>query len=587
MADFIYMMESRLTPEQLRVAGTIQEIARAHEMNVYLTGGAVRDIISGFSIRDLDFTVQGNVMKLQKDLQKAGAIIQGSDENVRILYALFPPNVRVEIASARAETYPRPGRPEVKFETINEDLRRRDFTINAMALSLNPGSRGLLMDPFNGVADIEAKQLRILQNYAFLEEPSRMLRAVRLMTRFHWTLEERTQARFDAAKENNYLEYLTNRTIGYELEQIAHEDDPLATIRAFEKEGWMKLLYPAWTSGKADVASLEHLQRTREQLTNIGVYSDPAAARMYFLTKKMSDSEVKGMQKLMPRQHFVELWRNIEDDAKELAKQLTAKEFAQPSAAWKLMMSSRPELIIFLDITSRQSAVTQRIKDFLTKWPTFRQKMPILKMTEMRIVPELPIYRQLLEEMFLMMLDGKLKTEAEIVKYLEPHSPPLPVVEAPARRGRAKKKTAKAPAKAAKPSAAPAAADAVQGQPAAAAAAPAPANGKAAKAQPPAKAQPAAKAAAGSAGQDSAKPVAKAPAKQAAAPAPPAKAAKTAPAKPAASKPAPAKAASKPASKPAPRKAAKPAPRPKPKARPAHKPGKPAKPPKKKATKKR
>ena len=452
MADYIYMMESRLSPAQLQVVEQVQEIARAYEMNVYLTGGAVRDIISGFPIRDLDFTVQGNVFKLQKDLQKIGAIIQGSDEDMRILYVLFPNHVRAEIASARSESYPKPGKPEVTFETINEDLRRRDFTVNAMALSLNPGSRGLLMDPFNGVADLEAKHLRILQNYAFLEEPSRMLRALRLMTRFHWTLEERTQARFDAAKENNYLEYISNRAIGYEIEQIAHEDDPVAVMKAFEKEGWMKILFAAWTTAKVDTAGLTALQKTRQQLTDIGVQSDPAAARMYFLTKKMGDKEVHAIQKLLPRQHFVEQWRNIEDDAKDLAKQLLSKEYASPSATWKLLMATRPELILFLDVTTRQSSVEQKIKSFLTKWPQYRQKMPLLKMAEMRITPELPVYQKLLDEMFFLMLDGKLKTEAEIVKFLEPHQPPLPVAPpTPTRRGRGKKKVAAKPAAASAP----------------------------------------------------------------------------------------------------------------------------------------
>ncbi|PYY15530.1 MAG: polynucleotide adenylyltransferase [Acidobacteria bacterium] len=450
MADYIYMMESRLSPAQLQVVGQVQEIARSHEMNVYLTGGAVRDIISGFAIRDLDFTVQGNVHKLRKDLEKIGAIIQGEDEGLRILYVLFPNHVRTEIASARSESYSKPGKPEVSFDTINEDLRRRDFTVNAMALSLNPGSRGLLMDPFNGVADLEAKHLRILQNYAFLDEPSRMLRALRLMTRFHWTLEERTQARFDAAKEGNYLENISSKAIGYEIEQIAHEDDPVAVMKAFEKEGWMKILFPAWTTAKVDTAGLTALQKTRQQLTDIGVQSDPAAARMYFLARKMSDKDVHAMQKLLPRHHFVEQWQKIEDDAKDLAKQLLSKEYAAPSATWKLLMSARPELILFIDITTRQSAVEQKIKSFLTKWPQYRQKMPLQKMAEMRITPELPVYQKLLDEMFLMMLDGKLKSEAEIVKYLEPHSPPLPVAPpTPTRRGRGKKKAAAAAAAAA------------------------------------------------------------------------------------------------------------------------------------------
>jgi hypothetical protein len=172
---------------------------------------------------------------------------------------------------------------------------------------------------------------------------------------------------------------------------------------------------------------------------------------MYFLTKKMSDKDIQGMQKLLPRHHFVEQWRNIEDDAKDLAKQLVSKEYAAPSATWKLLMATRPELILFLDVTTRQSAVEQKIKAFLTKWPQYRQKMPLQKMAEMRITPDLPVYQQLLEQMFFLMLDGKLKTEPEIVKFLEPHQPPLPVAPpTPTRRGRGKKKAAAAAA-AAKP----------------------------------------------------------------------------------------------------------------------------------------
>src|SRR5439155_7419660 len=178
------------------------DIARAAGMNVYLTGGAVRDIISGFSIRDLDFTVQGNPLKLQKELERARAIVSASDDDLKMLYVTLPGNVRAEISIARTERYEKAGKPPViSAATLIEDLRRRDFTINAMALSLNPGSRGLLMDPFNGAADIDAKLLRVLHNYAFVEDPSRLIRASRFAARFHWPLEERTQARYESAKE--------------------------------------------------------------------------------------------------------------------------------------------------------------------------------------------------------------------------------------------------------------------------------------------------------------------------------------------------------------------------------------------------
>ncbi len=83
MADYIYTMEIRLTPDQLKGVNLVQDIARAAGITLYLTGGAIRDIISGFTIRDLDFTVQGNPLKLQKDFERAGAQIAGHDEDVR------------------------------------------------------------------------------------------------------------------------------------------------------------------------------------------------------------------------------------------------------------------------------------------------------------------------------------------------------------------------------------------------------------------------------------------------------------------------------------------------------------------------
>src|SRR5256714_8655387 len=240
MADYIYTMEIRLTPDQQKGVTLVQDIARAAGMNVYLTGGAVRDIISGFSIRDLDFTVQGNPLKLQKELERAKAIVSASEEGLKMLYVTLPGNVRAEISMARTERYEKTGKPPViSPATIIEDLRRRDFTVNAMALSLNEGSRGLLMDPFNGAADIEAKLLRVLHNYAFLEDPSRLIRATRFAARFHWPMEERTQQRYDAAKQNGYIEYLRNSAIGHEIAQLAFEDDPLHIVRVLGKEGWL------------------------------------------------------------------------------------------------------------------------------------------------------------------------------------------------------------------------------------------------------------------------------------------------------------------------------------------------------------
>src|SRR5260370_25725141 len=103
MADYIYTMEIRLTPDQQKGVNLVQDVARAAGMNIYLTGGAIRDIISGFTIRDLDFTVQGNPLKLQKDLYRVAAQVPPAEEETPTLYLFLPANVRAEISRARTQ----------------------------------------------------------------------------------------------------------------------------------------------------------------------------------------------------------------------------------------------------------------------------------------------------------------------------------------------------------------------------------------------------------------------------------------------------------------------------------------------------
>lgn len=449
MADYIYTMEIRLTPDQQRGVTLVQDIARAAGMNIYLTGGAVRDIISGFTIRDLDFTVQGNPLKLQKELERAGTAIAAADDDLKTLYLVLPGKVRAEISMARTERYEKAGKPPiVSPATIIEDLRRRDFTVNAMALSLNPGSRGLLLDPFNGAADIEAKLLRILHNYAFVEDPSRLIRASRFAARFHWPLEERTHARFESAKENNYIEYITDKAIGYEIEQLAYEDDPLHIVRVLEKENWLKVLNPHWTTAKVDAAGLSQLLKTRQQMNELGYTPDPAPAVMYFLTSRLGDKDIADMRKLMPRKDLVEAWRDLEDHAKDLAKRLTSKEAATPSRTWKLLSEARPEMTLFLAVTARQQAVVQKIKNFFTKWRQVQQKIPLPEMTELHITPQMPEYPKIAQDVFMLLLDGRLRSRTETLKFLKPLAPPPPPPPpAPTpKRGRAKAAAAAAAA---------------------------------------------------------------------------------------------------------------------------------------------
>ena len=443
MADYIYLLESRLSPAQQKALQAIRESARAKGLTVFLVGGAVRDLTSGSPVRDLDVSVQGNALKLRKDLEKAGAVVSGEMDPMQALFLEFPGGVRVEVSSTVSVTYPKPGKPVIKPATIQEDLRSRDFTANAMALSLNDGSYGLLMDPLNGVADIENRELRLVSNYGFIDDPVRMVRAVRFAARLGWQLEERTRARYETGKEEGYISAMSPIQRGYELEEIVHEDDPLRVLQRLEQEGWMKVLCPAWTAAKVNVPELERLKDTQGHLYLRGIQADASAAQFPLLTAKMQAKDVATLKKMFPRRTLVEQIDSLEAEGKKFAVELTSKQAATPSAAWKLLMSARPEAVLWVAYSTKNAGLKAKFEAFYNEWPQARQRIPYTLMQEMRITPELPGYEELVEKLFFELMDGKLSTPEEMKAYLEPYSPPAPPPPVHLRRPRAARKEGK------------------------------------------------------------------------------------------------------------------------------------------------
>jgi hypothetical protein len=444
MADYIYLLESRLSQAQQRALQAVREIARNKGLTVFLVGGAVRDLTSGSPVRDLDVAVQGNALKLKKDLEKSGATIAGMNEPMQALFVRFAGGVRMEVGSTLEVHFPKPGKPVVKAANLLDDLRRRDFTANAMALSLNEGSYGLLMDPLNGVADIENRELRLVSNYGFIEDPVRMIRAARFAARLGWQMEEKTRARYETGKEEGFISAMSAFQRGYEAEEIVHEEDPLRVLRGLEQEGWMKHLAPGWTAAKAHVAELEKLREAQMQLQMRGIHANPSAAHFPLLTAKMKPKDVSALRRSFPRRGFVAEIDAVEGEGKRFAAALAAKQATAPSAAWKLLMNARPEAVLWAAYAVKNAPLQVKFKNFYTEWPQARQKIPYALMQEMRIVPDLPGYEELVEKLFFELMDGKLQTPEEMKAFLEPYSPPAPPPPVHLRRPRASKKDAKA-----------------------------------------------------------------------------------------------------------------------------------------------
>jgi tRNA nucleotidyltransferase (CCA-adding enzyme) len=439
MPDYIYLLENRLSADQRNALSHLRDVARDAGVILFLTGDAVRDLTSGHAVRELEVAVHGNALKFKKPLEKLGAKVWGEDEATHSLYLSFPGTVRVDVISTHRAEYPKLGKAVYHPASIQEDLRRRDFTANAMAISLNEGSFGLLMDPLNGAADIEGRVLRLVSNYGFLEDPSLLIRAIRYKARLSWEMDQRTQARYENAKMEAVIEHLSAHARSRELEQIGHEEEGLKVLRALEEEGWMKVLYPAWTSSKADEPKLKALHELAVELLMQGVHPDMSAAQMQLLTAGMSSKDLSGFKKSLLRPGFVEEWDSLDSLASGFQKVLLDKKNAAPSATYKLFMSYDPEAILWLGFTSKNAAVQERYEQFLKVWPEARQRIPYTLMQEMRITPELANFNEIAQNIFLELIDGKLATPEEMRAYLEPFSPPPPPVQQPVKRTRVRR----------------------------------------------------------------------------------------------------------------------------------------------------
>jgi tRNA nucleotidyltransferase (CCA-adding enzyme) len=176
-------------------------------------------------------------------------------------------------------------------------------------------------------------------------------------------------------------------------------------------------------------------------MNELGYTPEIAPAVLHFLTERLGDKDISDLRRAIPRKDLVESWKDLDANAHSLAKRLSGKEAGTPSRTWQLLSSARPEMILFLAITARQQAVAQKIKNFFTKWRQVQQKIPLPEMTELRITPQMPAYPKIANDVFMLLLDGKLRSRTETLKFLKPLAPPPPPPPPPpsAKRGRGAK----------------------------------------------------------------------------------------------------------------------------------------------------
>lgn len=257
-------MEKQLPTEVYSLLLDISKTASEADVSVYLIGGIVRDLFLEQPNDDVDIVVEGDGIAFAEQLQREYGGEVTVHENFGTATWEHPSTLKVDITSARLEYYDRPAAlPNVETSSLQEDLYRRDFTINAMAVRLNADEFGEVVDPFHGQADLRDKKIKALHNLSFVEDPTRILRAVRFETRFDFLMDEQTEklALHSIAEMRN----LSADRINNEMMQLFQEASPTKIIRRlFELMFWQQY----GVAGASLEASCTHAKKVARHFTN-------------------------------------------------------------------------------------------------------------------------------------------------------------------------------------------------------------------------------------------------------------------------------------------------------------------------------
>jgi tRNA nucleotidyltransferase/poly(A) polymerase len=416
MPDYMFLLESRLSAEQRAAVLKVQELAIATESNLYLTGGAVRDLISGMPIRDLDFVTEENPSRLAHELEKNGARIVHDDERARSIDLDLAGDVEASLSAARDEVYARPGvKPETRWSTVMEDLRRRDFSLNAIAISLNVASRGLLLDPTNGLADLERREVRALSIHSFTNQPVRLLRVVRYAARMGFKIEQRTGEWMDLAFERGLDKTITPEDAGAELWDVAREDKPTVILKAWEARGLLSAIHAQFARRHPDYEAITRLSRAREELLSAGLRPRLVVPMLRAVLGRLKDRERRALLvRLGFRAKVVEAVTGLEDDANKFAKLLASRKTAAPADAYYVLVGTPEDILAFVLAESNNKKAVGKIKNFLHKWRPLWQMLPGVEIELATLgLPRGPKFDKVIKEFFAQQLEGRARKPEE------------------------------------------------------------------------------------------------------------------------------------------------------------------------------
>ena len=416
------LLRSRLPSRLVTLLEEAGQLADRNEVSLFVVGGCVRDLLLGIHNLDLDLVVEGDGIAFAR---KLGDVLQARvkvHERFGTAIVLLPDGFKLDVATARTEYYEYPtALPTVEHSSIKKDLYRRDFTINALAVRLNGKGFGDVLDFYGGQRDLNDKVIRVLHGLSFVEDPTRVFRAIRFEARFGFRLGKDTTALIAGAVKMNLFHRLSGHRLLEELKLLLSERGPRLAIKRLAEIGLLRFIHPKLTWSDR----LEKLLNAIDEAVDW--------YRLLYLDRKMDVwlVYVMGFLEMLPESGVKETLKRFpfsEQEATRLKmarvgchhaiRRLASNRPLKPAEVYHLLSGLSDETLLILMAKSKGDAVKRHVSAFLTSYQHVKLNLTGTDLTAMGLKPG-PQFKQILAQLLDARLNGDVRTDTEERQFVQ------------------------------------------------------------------------------------------------------------------------------------------------------------------------
>ncbi len=412
------VLKAKFPQEIFNLLTLTGEVARDLGFSAYLVGGSVRDLLRGESNFDLDIVIEGNGIAFAKAL--------GNKLNVKVkthtrfgTAVVITDFLKFDVATARTEYYESPAAlPHVEMSSIKKDLYRRDFTINTLAIMLNPGHFGKLFDFFGGQRDIKEKTLRILHNLSFIEDPTRAFRAIRFSERFGFIISKHTMNLIKTAVRINLFDKLSGARMYDELNLLFTETEPLNAIKRLSKFDLLKFIHKSLAITQTLKETFEAIQETVAWFKLLFFEEELNKSHLFLmaLLDELTPAErSEALQRLfVPPSARKEILNGIEQSEKVLAQ---LQGDSEKEIYYTLMPLDIPTILFTMARTKDQKQ-KKAVSLYLTALRKIKPELSGIDLKQMGYTPG-PLFKKILTSLLEARLERKIKSREEEIAFVK------------------------------------------------------------------------------------------------------------------------------------------------------------------------